>query len=101
MIKVDYDDPDDEGWKQWNAEAIKRTDVLIREFRLGKEVDMDERFYKLQRHLLMKRFCRKCAYCETRIDRGPVDVEHFRHKGKVTNAQGMVVKVRDNKGKEY
>jgi uncharacterized protein (TIGR02646 family) len=101
MIYIGYDTPDDESWKKWHAEAIDRAEVLRRNFEFGKKPVIDTPFYKKQRALLVERFHRKCAYCETRIDRSPLDVEHYRPKGGVTNAERMIVKILDNNGKEF
>ncbi|MGO7919447.1 hypothetical protein ACC755_09800 [Rhizobium ruizarguesonis] len=41
------------------------------------------------RHALENLFYGKCAYCESRYDvSGPVDIEHYRPKGKVDGAKG-------------
>jgi uncharacterized protein (TIGR02646 family) len=100
MIFVGFDMPDDKGWRDWHAKAIERAEELKKNFKFGKKPTIDPSFYKDQRQFLVERFNRKCAYCETRIDRSPIDVEHYRPKGAVTNAQGITVKVRDEKGKE-
>lgn len=101
MIFVGFDLPDDDAWREWNAKAAEKTDLLKKSFRLGEKHEIDTKFYKEQREHLLKAFNRKCAYCETRIDRMPVDVEHFRPKGGVTDLRREMIKIRDRGGREY
>ncbi|MER9526673.1 hypothetical protein NKI96_24410 [Mesorhizobium sp. M0292] len=48
-------------------------------------------YYKNFREFILKTHLQKCAYCESKIENQPGDVEHFRPKGRVTDQFGNIV----------
>jgi uncharacterized protein (TIGR02646 family) len=100
MILVPYDEPEDQAWREWRDTGIARHGSMKEHFAFGHKPDIDERLYKAMRSLLMQRFHDKCAYCETPILRYTVDVEHYRPKGRVTDANRNIIKV-TYMGREY
>jgi hypothetical protein len=100
MILVPYDEPDDHAWREWRDKGIAQHGTMKVNFAFGHKPDIDERLYKEMRSFLMSRFHNKCAYCETSILRYTVDVEHYRPKARVTDANRRVVKV-SHMGNEY
>jgi hypothetical protein len=100
MILVPYDEPEDQAWREWRDRGIAQHGTMKANFAFGHKPDIDDRLYKEMRSFLMSRFHNKCAYCETPILRYTVDVEHYRPKGRVTDANRRVVKV-SHMGNEY
>jgi len=100
MINVKYDEPNDKAWRDWRDTGIARHTSMKEKFAFGAKPKLDDDLYKQMRSFLLARFHNKCAYCETSIVRYTVDVEHYRPKGRVTNADRKIVKV-VHKGKEY
>jgi hypothetical protein len=100
MILVPYDEPEDQAWHEWRDTGIARHGTMKESFAFGEKPNINEDLYKAMRSLLMKRFHDKCAYCESPIVRYTVDVEHYRPKARVTDANRRVVKV-THMGNEY
>jgi hypothetical protein len=100
MIFVGYDEPTEDDWAAWNANATAAQDTLSQAFRFGVKPEINENTYKAMRKYLLKRFFHKCAYCDTSIRRYTVDVEHYRPKGRVTDINRKIVKIVDSNGIE-
>jgi 5-methylcytosine-specific restriction endonuclease McrA len=87
MIKIDFDEPTNDGWKDWRDKCDAATTAVIAAVKQGETPTISE-LYKGQRGVYMDLhgpFHGKCAYCESLIAADqPGDVEHFRPKGRVT-----------------
>ena len=95
MIKIDYSPPkSDQAWKAWVSNGKAATLAMIAAKNAGKPVVIDEKLYKLMRDPIFARFFGKCAYCEVLItDTQRGDVEHFRPKNRVTDANDDVITI--------
>jgi hypothetical protein len=106
MIQIEYEEPQSAEWVAWRQRAKDATDQLIARAAADATLKMAEEvsdvLYKERRADIFGPFHRKCAYCECHIIgvNQDGDVEHFRPKGAVHDAQNKVVKVRDASGKE-
>lgn len=88
MIFIDRNRKDGQGRpirpsESWFADAATWTEKAVSE---GPRHVIGERIYRHDsvRQALEALFCRKCAYCETRLAEVVWDVEHFRPKRMVT-----------------
>ena len=100
MIKIEFDEPDTEGWRRWRDKCRAATSELISAFDWHKRPTFSDRLYKGQKsevYIVQTNappFHGKCAYCEqvvTGDQHG--DVEHYRPKGAVTDAENQTVYV--------
>ena len=100
MIKIDFKEPNTPEWRNWRLQCAKATDHLISGFKWGESIIFDNDLYKKQKNevYVNKRneqpFHGKCAYCEeviTSNQRG--DIDHYRPKGGVTDAENRPVQV--------
>lgn len=81
-------------WIEWCNEARERTSVLKEAAERGEpRPAINADFYKKPRAELLGHFSEKCAYCEQYITAGckQGDIDHFRPKSGVTNADGSRV----------
>ena len=101
MIKIEFNEPDTQEWKKWRDRCKVATDDLISEFDWQQRRAFNANLYKGQRDEVYidetnaPPFHGKCAYCEQVItgdQRG--DIEHYRPKGKVTDAEDKQVHVK-------
>ena len=95
MIKVDFKPPDnDDAWNAWVSEAKAAALAMIVAKNADEPIVIDEKLYKRMKNVIFPRFHDKCAYCETDItDTQRGDVEHFRPKNRVTDANDAVIMV--------
>jgi hypothetical protein len=89
VIQVEPTEPEDEKWKDWKTQAA----ASARKLKAGDKIDSD--LYKGGRKVILDFFHNKCAYCESQLDNNQRygDVEHYRPKGRVTDAEGQPVYV--------
>src|SRR4026208_611052 len=106
MIHIDFDpkeltDADaKKWWADWLQEAKDATDEVITAWETSRKNPADtayktifdkksiqEVWAKLKNWLLDNVFNDKCAYCETKLDRGSLHAEHYRPKARVTSAK--------------
>lgn len=89
MIKIEFSEPDDDGWKDWRDRCNIATTKLIEAVASGAAPTISESLYKEQKYAvymaLRGPFHGKCAYCEglAAADQ-PGDVEHYRPKARLT-----------------
>ena len=95
MIRVEKKTfPDDAQWTALVAEANEARDALIRAFDAGDDIKVNDNLYKKYVGYLERLFHKKCAYCESRYGQlHPVEVEHFRPKGRVMGDDGNPIEV--------
>jgi uncharacterized protein (TIGR02646 family) len=99
MIHVDCWCPlNNQAWKAWAKKAEEVRLTLIEEFSPKKRSVTATKptitnLYKdaVNKELLLNFFHFKCAYCECPLTRKSCDVEHFRPKGRVTEADNSPV----------
>lgn len=100
MIKIEFQEPDTQEWRNWRDRCREATDDLISTFDWNEDITFNARLYKGQRDDVYINqgnslpFYGKCAYCEQIItgdQRG--DIEHYRPKGAVTDAEDRRVMV--------
>jgi len=89
MIKIEFREPDDDGWKDWRERCDVATRELIEAVANGSTPVISEDLYKEQKHsvymALRGPFYGKCAYCEGFLAADqPGDIEHYRPKKRVT-----------------
>jgi uncharacterized protein (TIGR02646 family) len=84
----------DAAWKRWNKKCQKATQENWEKVNQGEKPIFDETIYKKYKEFFMaSAFHGKCGYCECPIKdcHQGGDVEHFRPKGRVTNAKDEVI----------
>ena len=85
-------------WTDWLQEAKDATDEVIAAWETSRKNPADTAYKtifdkktiqqvwaKLKNWLLDNVFDDKCAYCETKLDRGSLHAEHYRPKARLTN----------------
>jgi len=83
----------DTQWEAWHAQASAAMAALIENYAPGADVKLRDDLYKAAMPFLLKLSRQKCAYCESIITATqPGDVEHYRPKGRIRDAQGRIVK---------
>jgi hypothetical protein len=93
MIRVKFKVPKDEAWLDWVKRGREARRELV-EAGVDKPAELiNDKLYKEQRLRFLEAFHYKCAYCELKIVAGQRagDVEHFRPKGRVMDANGKPV----------
>jgi len=97
MIHVDFVEPTDPKWIKWRARAEKATKLLEdylteaagRDYDFATPPRISEAMYKYPHQWLVEAFNGKCAFCESHVEpQQSGDVEHFRPKGAVQEADG-------------
>jgi hypothetical protein len=100
MIYIPFIEPQTQDWTDWKELCDIATQQLIDNVKNG-QLPVITDLYKGQKHVyfdLHNNFYGKCAYCETLIvSNQPGDVEHYRPKGRLTDANNKVITV-DNNG---
>lgn len=93
MIRITFEEPADQAWKEWKEECQTAREELIREVKEGR----NPRFSSLYKDVRLTSvynadgppFHGKCAYCESDVlVNQPGDIEHWRPKGAVTDQDG-------------
>jgi hypothetical protein len=104
MIRVQFDEPATVEWRDWRERCDRERENLIAAVESGDPPTITE-LYKEQRQVYLSfsgQFHGKCAYCETLIaENHPGDLDHFRPKGQVTDANHKPLLVRDHLGVEH
>ncbi len=101
MIKIDFTEPTTVEWNKWRAKCAAEQIKHNAAIESGKKVKAKQQLYKGQKEQVYLHkdgpFHGKCAYCESRICHDQHgDIEHFRPKGAVTDADGKPIKVTIN-----
>ena len=103
MIKIDFQEPTCDEWREWHRECDIARDKLVERVREGHEPKItdlykDPRMKKVYKSLGAP-FFGKCVYCESNIDiNHPGDIEHWRPKNRVTDASGRAIEVETEDG---
>ena len=101
MIKIDFNPPTTDAWNHWRAKCDLATQAVIELFGRGEPIEFTD-LYKEQKPAYMSidgAFHGKCVYCESLISADqPGDLDHFRPKGRVTDAAGNAIMVSDGHG---
>jgi uncharacterized protein (TIGR02646 family) len=87
LIFVSRPKPEDPKWQDFWQEADKAGQALLKAFEPKTKIKFKEDFYKRYMSYLHRLFRGKCAYCEEKLSGQPGDVEHFRPKGRVCDAE--------------
>ncbi|MFL6198855.1 MAG: hypothetical protein ACJ76J_06745 [Thermoanaerobaculia bacterium] len=91
MIRCQFTEPSTLEWKAWRKEARLERKALLQG---GSPYVIKDDLYKRRRDELFDLYYRKCAYCEGKFRLGELgDVEHFRPKGGVRDADNNIVYV--------
>ena len=103
MIKIDFPEPTTVELHSWREKCNEVTQALIANVAQGNEPEVSD-LYKGQQDVYKSHngaFHGKCAYCEANIAADqPGDIEHFRPKGGLTDADNHPVKVEGSDGGE-
>jgi uncharacterized protein (TIGR02646 family) len=92
--QVKIEPPDTAVWKRWEKKCKQATEKNWASVNRGDKPVFDEKIYKKYKEFFMdKAFHGKCGYCECPVKdfQQGGDVEHFRPKGRVTNAKDEVI----------
>jgi hypothetical protein len=96
VIAVRFNEPEEmTAWIDWRKKAAKATEALREKFSAGEPYRIQGALYKTMRQVYLDAFDGKCAYCEAKLilDQHHGDVEHYRPKGKVTDATHATVMI--------
>ena len=94
MIRAAFIEPvDDPDWKRWRSRAIQGTAALQQLVSEGKAPNIKRPLYKASQRWILPAFHGKCAYCEVKMtaDQNRGEVEHYRPKAAVSDAEGNLV----------
>jgi hypothetical protein len=101
MTKVTFHEPATTEWQDWKNRCISAIRGLIDDYSNGTQLEINN-LYKEQKAIYFdthSNFHGKCAYCESLIaSNQPGDVEHFRPKGRITDANNRPVMIDDGAG---
>jgi hypothetical protein len=101
MIKINFIEPNSPGWIAWKGKCATACNQLIADVAAG-ALPVITSLYKEQKEVLFRtseNYYGKCVYCETLITSNqPGDVEHYRPKGRITDAKNKRVLVRNALG---
>ena len=80
-------------WKKWNDDAVVKTSAMIAAWRANQPFQIGEHYsHESAKNELWTIFGGKCSYCEERLQGAQFgDVEHYRPKSKVRDAENKVV----------
>lgn len=102
MIKINFQEPNTEEWCAWRTECRTEQEAHNQAIEAGAVSKVKETIYKGKSHNIKSTFYMnlhgpfhgKCAYCESLIATDqPGDIEHFRPKSKVTDADNKPILV--------
>lgn len=103
MINLDFVEPTNEAWIRWKGRCRIATQQLVAAFQAGCVPEFTD-LYKEQKAVYVSSdgsFHGKCAYCESFIGADqPGDLDHFRPRGRVTDADGHEVRIRNRDGQQ-
>jgi hypothetical protein len=102
MIKINFQEPNTAEWCAWRAECCIEQEAHNEAHEAGEVPKVKEKVYKGSNYNIKSNFYvnlngpfhGKCAYCESLIAADqPGDIEHFRPKGTVTDADNKPIMV--------
>ena len=103
MIKIDFVEPRTAEWQEWRRRCQIATSELISAYDREESTTVNDRLYKGQKSDVyitednLPPFHGKCAYCEQTITGDQHgDIDHYRPKGRVTDAANQIVCVMVN-----
>lgn len=103
MIRIDFTEPCTAVWEKWREKCKTEQATLNDLYAPGKTGKVSGKLYRAQKDLYLAPdgpFHGKCAYCETLIiATHPVDLDHFRPKGRGSKFSGTVT-VKDRGGQD-
>jgi hypothetical protein len=103
VIRIHFTEPTSDPWIRWKERCQTASGQLVTACQHGQALEVTG-LYKEQKDVYVLRegpFFGKCAYCESLIAADqPGDLDHFRPKNRITNADGRPVLIRDGNGKE-
>lgn len=100
MIKINFQEPDTENWKNWLKQCQDTQKTHNEAIEAGQVSNVDGRIYKGEAYNIKPDFYMnldgpfhgKCAYCESLIKADqPGDIEHFRPKNAVVDGNSDTV----------
>ncbi len=99
MIKINFPEPNDPDWVRWRTQCEQETQEVIQKHNNGEPYKIRSDIYRSD--LVKKKFYlndssgppfyRKCAYCESSLANQHGDIEHFRPKKEVHDANGKKI----------
>ena len=104
MIKIDFQEPDTNEWRDWRIQCEGEQEAHNALVEAGTPAKAKGRVYKGTRYNIKQNiymsidgpFHGKCAFCEALIAADqPGDMEHFRPKGRVTDANNQDIPKED------
>ena len=104
MIKIDFQEPTSEEWREWRQECDAARDELVEYVGKGQKPKVtglykDPRMQKVYKSREAP-FYGKCVYCETNVAANhPGDIEHWRPKNRVTDEKGRTIEIETEDGK--
>jgi len=101
MIKINFIEPETAEWINWKERCDTACKQLIVEAKGGASPVVTNLYKEQKAHLFgtNNNFYGKCAYCETLITSNqPGDVEHYRPKGRITDAKNKQILIQDAAG---
>lgn len=99
MIQIDFQEPQDDTWKNWRIRCQEKQTELIATVQRGEKPRIDDRLYKEQKSIYISKdgpFANKCAYCETSLHAQHGDLDHFRPKADLRNEDGSPVMIEED-----
>ncbi len=105
MIKIDFEEPRTDMWKNWRKKCKRKTDELLKSVDKNKTPVIDD-IYKdkaIKGEIYLNidgPFHGKCAYCECDITANQYgDIDHFRPKKGVTDENDEPIMIEDASGR--
>jgi len=103
MIKIDFQEPMCNEWREWRRECNTARDELVERVREGQEPKIMDLYKDPRMKKVYKSggapFFGKCVYCESNVDvNHPGDIEHWRPKNRVTDESGRTIEVKTKDG---
>lgn len=104
MIKIDFQEPDTENWRNWRAECEVEQQKHNEAVEESRPTEVKNEVYKGKKYGIKSDvymnlhgpFHGKCAYCETLITGHDGEIEHFRPKNAVSDENFNPVKIEVN-----
>ena len=103
MIKIDFQEPTSEKWKEWHQECDVARDKLVKRVENGQKPKVTGLYKDPRMQSVYKSrkapFYGKCVYCESHVlVNQPGDIEHWRPKNRVTDETGRAIKIKTEDG---
>ena len=103
MIKIDFQEPTSQEWRDWRRECDAARDEIVECVQEGKKPKITDLYKDPRMKKIYKSanapFYGKCVYCETNVAANhPGDIEHWRPKGRVTDENGRAIEVETEDG---